>query len=370
MQVPFIDLSRQHRALADEIDRALHEVLEHGQFILGPQVKAFEGEFAAYCQTREAVAVASGTDAIRLALEALGVGRGGEVITTPFTFMSTAGMVSQLGASPVFADISPDTSTLDPDRVAEKITGRTKAILPVHLYGHPADMGPLMDLARRHGLWVIEDAAQAVGAAYHGQRVGSLGHVGCFSFFPTKNLGGLGDGGCVTTNDHALAERIRMLRQHGSRTKYRHEVLGWNSRLDELQAAVLRIKLRHLEAWTQRRRELAGWYRERLGTLPIHLPVERAGHRAVYHLFTIRTCRRDELQRGLRERGIETMVHYPVPLHQQPVYRAKRFGDLPESERASREVLSLPLFPELTADELAAVASALTAFPWPLEVEI
>lgn len=364
MNVPFVDLRRQHQVLRDAIERAIHEVLASDQFILGPQVQAFEVEFAAYCQAREAVGVASGTDALRLALEAVGIGLGCEVITPALTFVAAAEAVSQLGATPVFADLDPATYTLDPRQVAEKLTRRTKAIIPVHLYGHPAAMEPLMDLAARHQLWVIEDAAQAVGAEYQGRRVGSIGHAGCFSFFPTKNLGALGDGGCVTTNDSALADRIRILRQHGSREKYRHERLGWNSRLDELQAAVLRVKLRTLDTWTSQRRQLAEQYHEHLQALPLGLPRERADSRAVYHLYTIRTPQRDALQHHLLRHGIHTMIHYPTPLHHQPLYRSRRHEALPESKRASREVLSLPLFPELTSEELMAVVSSLTTFPW------
>jgi len=362
VSIPFVDLARQYSTIAEEVDRAIYQVLASGQFILGSNVKAFEQELASYCGAASGIGVASGTDALRLALEAVGVGPGSEVITSPFTFVATAEMVSQLGAVPVFADIDPRTYTLHPDWVAKKVTNRTKAIIPVHLYGHPAEMAPIMDLAKQHGLWVIEDAAQAVGAEYRGRRVGSIGHLGCFSFFPTKNLGGYGDGGFVTTNDTGLAERIRMLRQHGSREKYFHEFLGWSSRLDELQAAVLRVKLRHLDGWTERRRAHVQRYRELLAALPVRLPPERAGDRVVYHLFTLRTPHRDELQKYLAERGIQTMVHYPIPLHLQPLYRDLGVGPLPESERASREVLSLPLFPELEPDELAAVASAIAEF--------
>lgn len=362
MSVPFLDLSRQYKTIAEEINQAIHEVLVSGQFILGPNVRALEQELASYCGASCGIGVASGTDALRLALRAVGVGPGSEVITSPFTFIATAEMVSQLGAVPVFADIDPGTYTLDPDQVARKVTRRTRAIIPVHLYGHPADMGAIMDLAERRGLWVIEDAAQAVGAECQGRRVGAIGHLGCFSFFPTKNLGGYGDGGFVTTNDAGLAERIRMLRHHGSHRKHFYEFLGWSSRLDELQAAVLRVKLRHLDGWTERRRAHARRYRELLAPVPVCLPAERAGDRAVHHLFTIRTPQRDELQEYLSEQGIQTMVYYPMPLHLQPLYRNPGAGSLPESERASREVLSLPLFPEIESEELAAVASAIAEF--------
>lgn len=362
MKVPFVDLRRQYTSVASEIRQAFAQVLEGGQFILGPNVCALEEELAAYCQVPHAVGVASGTDALRLALEAVGIAPGEEVITSPFTFIATAEMISKLGAVPVFADIDLDTYTLDSKDVARKITGRTKAILPVHLYGHPADMEPLMELADRHKLWVIEDAAQAIGADYGRRRVGGIGHVGCFSFFPTKNLGGCGDGGLVTTGDPVLADRVRMLRQHGSREKYVHHSLGWSSRLDELQAAALRVKLRYLDEWTERRRAIAVRYRQLLTGTPVVLPVERPDNRAVYHLFTIASGSRDELKKYLADRGVQTAVHYPLPLHLQPVYRDLAAGPLPRSERAAREVLSLPLFPEMTVDEVEAVATAVTEF--------
>ena len=362
MNVPFLDLKRQYLSIAPEIDAAVRGVIEGGQFILGPEVKALEGELARFCGAQWGVGVASGTDALLLALEALDIGDGDEVITTPFTFVATAEMISQAGATPVFADIEPDTCNLDPADVARKVTRRTKAIIPVHLYGHPADMTALNELARHHDLAVIEDAAQAIGAEHRGRRVGALGRVACFSFFPTKNLGAYGDGGFVTTDDEALAARIGRARQHGSRQKYIHESLGWSSRLDELQAAVLRVKLRHLEAWTERRRALARIYDARLADLPLQLPRERDSERAVYHLYTIRTPRREELQKFLAAQGIVTMVHYPMPLHRQPLYRDHAIAPLPNSEAASAEVLSLPLFPEMTAEEQEAVIHALRAF--------
>ena len=362
MSVPFLDLKRQYRAIATEIDAAIREVVESGQFILGPHVKALESELAAYCGARHGIGVASGTDALLLALEALGIGPGDEVITSPFTFVATAEMVSQAGATPVFADINLETYDLNPADVARKITPRTKAIIPVHLYGQPADMAALDALTRDRGIAVIEDAAQAVGAEHRGRRVGALGRIACFSFFPTKNLGAYGDGGFVTTDDGELAERIAMARQHGSRQKYFHESLGWSSRLDELQAAVLRVKLRHLDAWTERRRALARIYDARLAGLPLALPRERAGDRAVYHLYTVRTPRRDELQKFLAARGVATMVHYPIPLHRQPLYRDLAAERLPNSEAASSEVLSLPLFPEMTDDEQGIVIATVRAF--------
>lgn len=362
MKIPFLDLRRQYRTIGQEVDQAIRGVLESGQFILGPQVRAFENEMARYCGVTHTIGVASGTDALRLALEAVGVGPGCEVIVPPFTFVATAEMVSQLGATPVFADIDPGTYTIDPDQVARRLTPQTKAIIPVHLYGHPAAMEPIMELADRHGLWVIEDAAQAMGAEHGDRRVGAIGHLGCFSFFPTKNLGGYGDGGLVTTNNVEFADRIRMLRQHGSTEKYSHASLGWSSRLDELQAAVLRVKLRHLDDWNGRRRAHARSYRKLLASVPVVLPFERVGDKAVYHLFTIRTPHRDELQKFLADRGIQTMVYYRTPLHRQPVYREMDAGSLAESERVSREVLCLPIFPELEEAELEAVAGAVVGF--------
>ena len=362
MSVPFIDLPREYRTIKDEIDAAIRAVVESGHFILGREVAAFEYEMAAYCGAAYGIGVGNGTDALRLALEVAGVRPGDEVITTPFTFVATAEMISQVGAVPVFADIEVDGYGLDPLDVARKITPHTKAMIPVHLYGEPAAMEPLMKLAEAHGLVVIEDAAQAIGAESAGRRAGSIGHFGCFSFFPTKNLGAFGDAGFVTTNDAAMAERLVMLRQHGARQKYVHEALGWSSRLDEIQAAVLRVKLRHLDAWTQARRDRVRRYRQLLAGMPVHQPTEREGDRGVYHLFTIETPHRDALQKFLADRGVQTAIHYPVPLHLQPIYRASRTGSLPHSERASRQVLSLPLFPELRPEEQEEVAAGIVAF--------
>jgi dTDP-4-amino-4,6-dideoxygalactose transaminase len=361
-RVPFIDLVREYGTIKDEIDHAMRRVVESGQFILGPEVAAFEREMAAYCGAAHAIGVASGTDALRLALEVVDVRAGDEVITSPFTFVATAEMVSQIGAVPVFADLEPGGYAIDPEDVARKITSRTKAIMPVHLYGEPAAMSPLMRLADAHGLAVIEDAAQAIGAEADGRRVGSIGRVGCFSFYPTKNLGAYGDGGLVTTNDPELADRLGMLRQHGGRQKYFHETLGWSSRLDEIQAAVLRVKLRHLDDWTVARRAHVRRYRELLTSVPVQLPPERPGDHGVYHLFTIATPRRDELQKYLAARGIGTAVHYPMPLHRQPLYRSLGAPPCPRSEQAARQVLSLPLFAEMRSDELETVASAVRTF--------
>jgi dTDP-4-amino-4,6-dideoxygalactose transaminase len=359
--VPFIDLRRQYSIIGAEIERAVSAVLAGGQYILGPEVHAFEAELARYCGAAHGIGVASGTDALRLALEAVGVGPGDEVIVPAFTFVATAEVVTNLGATPVFADIDAARYALDPIDTARRLTARTKAIVPVHLYGGPADMTALLEVAAPRGLAVIEDAAQAVGAEFRGRRIGSLGTAACFSFFPTKNLGAYGDGGFITTSDGAVAERLRMLRAHGSRQKYFHESTGWCSRLDEVQAAALRVKLRHLDAWTEQRRALAARYRSALAGLPLVLPEEGDSERAVFHLFTVRTRRRDELKKHLDGAGIGCAVHYPIPVHRQPLYRHIG-GSFPESERASEEVLSLPLFPELTEHEQDEVVAAVRAF--------
>ena len=361
MTIPFLDLVRQYETIRDEIDAAVLAVIRSGHFILGEHGGAFEEEFAAYARTAHAVAVGSGTDALRLALEALGIGPGDEVITTPFTFIATAEMVSQIGAVPVFVDIDPETYAIDPRDVEKHLSARTRAIIPVHLYGHPADMTAILELAKPRGIFVIEDAAQAVGAEHRGRRAGGIGDLGCFSFYPTKNLGAYGDAGLITTNDADLAERVRKLRHHGQRVRYIHESLGWSSRLDEIQAAVLRVKLRHLDAWTMRRRRLADHYRALLADLPLQLPQDRDDALAVYHLFTVATDRRDDLQAFLGRRGIGTAVHYPLPIHLQEPYRASGVT-LPMSERAAKQVLSLPLFPEMTEDELKTVAAATREF--------
>ena len=359
--VPFVDLRRQYSIIGAEIERAVGAVLAGGQYILGPEVHAFEAELARYCGAAHGIGVASGTDALRLALEAAGVGPGDEVIVPAFTFVATAEVVTNLGATPVFADIDAARFALDPVDTARRITARTKAIVPVHLYGRSADMTALLEVAAPRRLAVIEDAAQAVGAEFRGRRVGSLGMAACFSFFPTKNLSAYGDGGFITTNDDAVAERLRMLRAHGSRQRYFHESTGWCSRLDEIQAAALRVKLRHLDAWTERRRTLAARYRSALTGLPLLLPDDGDSERAVYHLFTVRTRRRDELKKHLDGAGIGCAVHYPIPVHRQPLYRHIG-GSFPESERVSEEVLSLPLFPELTEHEQDEVVAAVRGF--------
>jgi dTDP-4-amino-4,6-dideoxygalactose transaminase len=355
--VPFVDFRARVLALRHELDEALARVLDSGWFVLGPEGEAFERELAAALGAREAVAVANGTDALSLSLRALGVGPGDEVVTTSLSAAFTALAVVQAGARPVFVDVDPRTLNLDPAKVAPAITPRTKAILPVHLYGHPADADPLLELARERGLALLEDACQAHGALYRGRPVGTLGAergIGALSFYPTKNLGGLGDGGAVLVNDPAVAARLRQLRNGGQSDRYRHEVLGVNSRLDEIQAALLRVGLRHLPAWTQRRRALASLYAEALEGAGVELPREQPYARAVYHLFVVRHPRRDALAAALRARGVGTLIHYPIPLHLQPAFASLggRPGALPVVEQAATEILSLPLYPELT-DELA-----------------
>jgi len=367
--VPVLDLKAQYQRLRQVIDDAIRGVLESGQFVLGPNVRALEEELAAFLGVGRAVGLASGTDALHLAIRACGIGPGDFVLTSPFTFVATATAISYAGAQPVFADIHPGTFTLDPDRAAEylagrgpgpKPEGRVKAILPVHLYGLPADMDALLALARPHRLLVVEDAAQAIGAAYRGRPVGGLGDVGCFSFYPTKNLGAFGDGGLATTQDPALDERIRRLRAYGGRDRYLHEELGFNSRLDEIQAAVLRVKFRFLAEWNARRRAIAARYRDGLAGLGIGLPVEVPGCVHVYHQFTIRVPDRDGVQQRMADLGVRTTVYYPVPLHLQPMHRdlGYRAGDFPEAERAAREVLCLPIYPELTDAQMDEVVEA------------
>ncbi len=358
--IPILDLREQYHELKAEITRAVEEVFEGGHFINGPNVQALEREIAAYVGTAHAVGLNSGTDALHLALRALDVGPGDEVITTPFTFVATTEAIGIVGATPVFVDIDPATFNMDPNAVEAAITPRTKAILPVHLYGHPAPMHAIMEIARKHGLAVVEDCAQAIGASIEGKRVGSFGDVGAFSFFPSKNLGAYGDGGMVTTDRKDLADRMRSLRAHGGRIKYHHEELGVNSRLDEVQAAILRVKLPHLDRWIEQRRANAAWYGEHLGSF-VAVPAETHGTLHVYHQYTIRVADRDRIQEGLKSAGVQTMVYYPVPLHLQEVHAkmGQGEGSFPHSERAAREVLSLPMFPELAAEQREAVRDAL-----------
>jgi dTDP-4-amino-4,6-dideoxygalactose transaminase len=359
--IPLVDLVAQYHDIQPEIDAAVREVLESGHFILGPNVAALEAEIAAYLGVEYAVGVASGTDALVLALRALRIGRSDEVIVPAYSFFATAGAVLTVGARPVFVDIDPHTYCLNVQQVAEKITPATRAVIPVHLYGHPADMAPLIELAKSHGLSLIEDNAQAIGAVYHGSKTGGLGDIACLSFFPSKNLGGYGDAGMVVTRHPELAERVRQLRTHGWKKKYYPEELGYNSRLDELQAAILRVKLRHLEAWNEIRRGLAEAYRQRLSGLPISLPIEAPGCRHVYHVFVIRVGNRNQVQAALRAQGIASEIYYPQPLHlTQPCHELGHHpGDFPVAEQASLQTLAIPLYPELDADRQEQVVRAL-----------
>ena len=361
MTIPLTDLKVQIATIRAEIDAAVAGVLDGGVFVGGEEVRLFEREFASCCGVKGAVGVGSGTDALSLALRALGVGAGDEVITVAHTFAATAEAIVAAGARPVFVDVRADTLLMDGGELERAVTPRTKAVIPVHLYGQVCDMDVLGEVARRRGLIVIEDAAQAHGARWKGRRVGGLGRVGCFSFFPAKNLGACGDAGAVVSDDEAVLDRVRMLADHGRTEKYRHEAVGVNSRLDALQASILRVKLRHLDRWNEARRSAAARYRELLADIGPVLPQSTAGSEPVWHLFVIRTGGRDELRRRLEASGIETGIHYPLPLHLQPAFlhRAGGEGSLPVSEEAARSVLSLPLFPEITDGQLRRVRDAL-----------
>lgn len=362
--IPILDLKKQTRLLEKDITAAIRDVLDSASFILGPAVQALEDEMTKYSGCLHAVSVASGTDALRLAFAALDVGQGDEVITTPFSFVATANTIVRCGATPVFVDIDPETYNIDSSKIEAVITARTKAILPVHLYGQPADMRPICSLAKVHRLHVIEDCAQAIGARYNGSMVGSFGDAGCLSFFPTKNLGAFGDGGMVLTNDSKIAGNLDLLRRQGSRQKYKAEVLGFNSRLDTLQASILGVKLGHLEDWNSSRRAIAYRYNKWLEGEPVKTPSESSLVRHVYHLYTIRAPRRDDLAAFLTDQGIGNAVYYPVPLHLQKAFSGWGYaeGSFPVSEIASREVISLPMFPELTQQQQIRVCKAVSNF--------
>ena len=368
MIFPFLDLKAEYATMKGDIRAAVDKVLESQQFIMGPEVKQLEAKIAAFIGSGFAIACASGSDALLLALMALGVDAGDEVITPPFTFVATAGSIARLKAKPVFVDIDRETYNLDPTLLEAAITSRTKAIMPVHLFGLPAEMGKINEIARAQRVPVIEDAAQSIGARYRDQYVGNIGTYGCFSFFPSKNLGGGGDGGMITTNDPELAERISVLRDHGSRKKYHYDLLGMKSRLDSLQAAILLVKFKHLAAMSQARRRNAERYRElfRQAGLDklIALPVEPAGMHHVYNQFVIRTPERDQLREHLRNGGIPTEIYYPSPLHLQPAFAdlAYRAGDFPHSEEASQHVLALPVFPQMTEEQQKMVVDGMARF--------
>lgn len=357
-KIKFLDLVGQYKSIKKEIDGAIQKVLDSGYFIGGKEVEKFENEIAKLSGTKYAIGLNSGTDALFLSLKALGVGPGDEVITTPFTFIATAEVIADLGAKPIFVDIQPGTFNIDPSKIKKKLTKKTKAILPVHLFGQITDMTEIMKIARKYKLSVIEDAAQAIGAVYEGKKAGAIGDAGCFSFYPTKNLGAYGDGGMLTTNNKKMAEEIRLLRNHGSspKEKYLNLVFGSNSRLDAIQAAILRVKLKHLKRWSQRRLEKAIYYTAFLSKISDIVPPHIAPHRShIFHQYTIRvkSGKRDKLKKYLKERGIPAMVYYPLPLHLQPAFKYLRYkkGDFPEAEKASREVLSIPIYPELSQKE-------------------
>jgi dTDP-4-amino-4,6-dideoxygalactose transaminase len=360
--IPYLDLKAQYHSIKGEIDAAVLRVLESTQFILGEEVTAFEREFASYCQASQSVGVNSGTSALHLALLAAGIGAGDEVITTPFTFVATIAAIRYAGATPVFVDIEPDYFTIDPARIEAAITPRTRAIIPVHLYGQPADMNSISEIAQRRGLTVIEDAAQAHGSEYHGRRCGSLAEIAAFSFYPGKNLGAYGEGGAVTTGRSDLATTCRILRDWGQDKRYEHRLQGFNYRMDGIQGAVLRVKLRHLEAWTEKRRQVARWYAEALDPESVRLPKERPGCRHVYHVYVVRSDDRDGLRDTLAREGIQTGIHYPIPVHLQPAHAdlGHRVGDFPVAESVASEVLSLPMFPEMTRQQVAAVAAVVS----------
>jgi dTDP-4-amino-4,6-dideoxygalactose transaminase len=360
MTVPFVDLKQQYLSIKDDVLASVARVFESTQFVLGKEVGAFEEEFASYCGVTHAVGVNTGTSALHLALLAAGVGPGDEVITVPMTFVATVAAVVYTGARPVFVDVDPRTYTMDPRRIESVITKRTKAILPVHLYGNPADMDPILEIARRHGLVVIEDAAQAHGAEYRGRRCGSMGEFGCFSFYPGKNLGAYGEGGLVTTSNPEFARKLRMLRDWGAEKKYQHVLKGYNYRLDTVQAAILRIKLRHLEAWTEARRAHAAAYRGVLADSGLVLPAETADSRHVYHVYAVLTQRRQEMIEALNARGVQTGIHYPIPVHLLPAHSDLQYkaGDFPVAEQVAAQELSLPMFPELTEEHIQAVGQA------------
>jgi dTDP-4-amino-4,6-dideoxygalactose transaminase len=358
--IPFVDLKTQYLSIKDEIDNAVLKVLESTQFVLGNEVKALEKEFANYCNADYGIAVNTGTSALHLALLAAGIGAGDEVITVPFTFVATTAAICYTRATPVFVDIDPVSYTIDVTQIEKAITERTKAILPVHLYGQPADMEPILDIARRHNLVVIEDAAQAHGAEYKGQRVGSIGDVGCFSFYPGKNLGAYGEGGMAVTNNPEYAHTMGMLRDWGQERRYHHVLKGYNYRMDGIQGAILRVKLRYIETWTEARITHAAHYDQLLEASGVSIPAVMPYSRHVYHVYAVRSPQRDALQQSLQEQEIQTGIHYPIPVHLQPAYAdlGYKSGDFPHSEAASNQVLSLPMYAELSTESQTQVAKA------------
>ncbi len=362
--IPLVDLKKQYKSIQDEVNGAISEVLESCHFVLGEKVEAFEKDFADYCQTNFAFAVNSGTSALHLALLAAGVGPGDEVITVSFTFIATAAAISYTGAKPVFVDVDPNTCNMDPAKIEAAITPQTKVIMPVHLYGTCADMDPIMEIARRHNLIVVEDAAQAHGAEYKGRRAGSMAELACFSFYPGKNLGAYGEAGAVVTNDDRYVDLLKQLRDHGQSKKYYHERVGYNFRMEAIQGAILGVKLRHLDDWTDARRSHAKFYQRELGDSGVRLIAEPANSKAVYHVFPLFVEERDEMREHLHSAGVSTGIHYPIPVHLQRAYQDLGYhaGDFPHTERLSREMLSLPMYPELEEAELAQIVSAVREF--------
>ena len=364
MTIPAEDLTRQYAQIADEVKAAIEKVLPTGKYVMGPEFYAFEKEFAAYCDSQYALGIANGTEALHLALAACGIGPGDEVLTVPNTYVATVYAISYVGATPVFVDVQMDTFNMDPADAEAKITPRTRAILPVHMYGHPVDLDPLLDLAKRHNLFLIEDAAHAHGATYKGRKTGSFGDVGCFSFYPTKVLGAFGDGGAATVSNPELWDKVRILRYMGQHTKYVHEVIAFQQRLDEIQAAILRVKLRYLDGWIAARRRWAHLYNELLAGLPVVTPAERPEARHVYYVYTIRTRRQQELVAYLRERGIGAHIMYPYLVPFTPAYAhlSVKPGALPVAEQQLKEIVCLPMFPELTEGEVCSVGDAIREF--------
>lgn len=366
--IPFLDLKKQYYSIKDEIDKSISKVLESSQFILGKEVAAFEEEFAKYTGTKYAVAVGSGTEALHLSLIACGIKPGDEVITAPNISVPTVSAISFANSKPVFVDIDPETYNLDLNKLEEYLekqsSAKTKAMIPIHLYGHPADMDGISEIAQKYGLKVIEDACQAHGAEYKGKKAGSIGEVGCFSFYPTKNLGAYGDGGMVVTNNEETANKIRMLRNYGEKKKYYNLIKGFNSRLDEIQAAILRVKLRYLDRWNKARHKHACLYNNLLKNSTITTPIEKDYAKHVFHLYVIRSKNRDKLQKHLKDKGITTLIHYPLPAHLQPSYKGLGYkkGDFPISEKYAQEVLSLPLFPELKEEQIKHVCEVINEF--------
>jgi dTDP-4-amino-4,6-dideoxygalactose transaminase len=360
--IPILDLQKQYEEIRGEVEKEVLKVLASGRYILGENVQKLEKDIAKYCGTSRAVGVASGTDALYIALKALDIGPGDEVITVSFTFIATVEAISYVGATPVFVDINPKTFNMDVSELEKKITPKTKAIIPVHLYGQPADMDPIIEVAKKYNLFVVEDCAQAIGATYKGRKVGSIGDIGCFSFFPTKNLGGVGDGGMVTTNSDYLADRLIALRNHGSHIRYYHTEVGLNSRLDEIQAAVLNVKLPHLDKWNSKRKEAAAYYTELLSSVEgVVTPTELADCGCIYNQYTLLVPERDKIHEALKADGVTTMIYYPVPAHLQEAYKAlgHKEGYLPNTEKAAKSVLSLPMFPEITREQQQQVVEAL-----------